>query len=99
MENGKITISKDVIAIITDLAMSEAVTQEEVYRKVRNKGIDIAYEGDELVLTIDVVVQYGSKIPAVAEKIQKKVSYSVENMTGQTVKAVNVNISGMHFEK
>lgn len=99
MENGQIKISKDVICIIADLAISDTVDPEKVTRKLRNKGITITYEGEELILGIDLIVKYGVKIPAIAESVQKKVKASVENMTGLAVKAVNINIIGMNFEK
>lgn len=99
MENGQIKIAKDVIVIITDLAIDEAAKQDDIGKRVRNKGIAVTYDEDQLILTIDLSVKYGKKIPEVAEEIQRKVKLSVENMTGMTVKAVNINITGLNFDK
>lgn len=99
MENGQIKIAKDVIVIITDLAIDEAVTVEEVGKRVRNKGITVTYDENDLVLGIELWIKNGNKIPVVAEKVQKKVKSSVETMTGLNVKAVNITIAGMYFDK
>ncbi len=99
MENGKIKIANDVILIIADLAISETAANEMIARKQKGKGLNVAYDGDDLVFTVDLSVKYGAKIPQLCDEIQKKVKTSVENMTGLTVKEVNVNVVGMNIEK
>jgi len=99
MENGKIKIANDVILIIADLAISETAASEMIARKQKGKSLNVAYDGDDLVISVDLTVKYGAKIPQLSEEIQKKVKSSVENMTGLTVKEVNVNIVGMNIEK
>ena len=53
---------------------------------------------DELLKKIDVniIVEYGARIPDVAFDIQTKVKKSVEAMTGLKVLEVNVNVQGVH---
>ncbi|MBR3404379.1 MAG: Asp23/Gls24 family envelope stress response protein [Firmicutes bacterium] len=99
MENGKIKIASDVILIIADLAISETNASDMIARKAKGKSLNVAYDGDDLVISVDLSVKYGVKIPQVSEEIQKKVKTSVENMTGLKVKEVNVNVIGMNIEK
>lgn len=99
MENGKTKIASDVILIIADLAISETNASDMIARKAKGKSLNVAYDGDDLVISVDLSVKYGVKIPQVSEEIQKKVKTSVENMTGLKVKEVNVNVIGMNIEK
>ena len=99
MENGTIKIASDVILIIADLAISETNASDMIARKAKGKSLNVAYDGDDLVISVDLSVKYGVKIPQVSEEIQKKVETSVENMTGLKVKEVNVNVIGMNIEK
>ena len=41
-------------------------------------------------LTLNLVVKFGAKIPAVAEKVQENVKSAVQNMTNVTVSRVNL---------
>lgn len=49
-------------------------------------------------ITMVLMVDYGCKIPALCEKVQKSVKSSVQNMTGITVSKVNVTIAGVCTE-
>ena len=65
--------------------------------------------GDGLRITVDdgkvpaisvdtyISVQYGLRIPDVAWDVQEKVKEKLEEFTGYSVKAVNVNVQGIHF--
>jgi len=48
-----------------------------------------------MALTID----YGYGIPETAKLVQEKVKNAIENMTGLTVKEVNVRIAGVNIVK
>ena len=50
-------------------------------------------------ISVDVYisVQYGLRIPDVAWDVQEKVKEKLESFTGYSVKAVNVNVQGIHF--
>ncbi|MDD7983848.1 Asp23/Gls24 family envelope stress response protein [Lentisphaera marina] len=54
--------------------------------------IDIDEESSDITVTINLVIKYGVFIPKVVENIQKKVTTSIKEMTGQTVSSVNVRI-------
>jgi uncharacterized alkaline shock family protein YloU len=54
--------------------------------------IEINEETSEVTVTINLVIKFGVFIPTVVEDIQKKVTASIKNMTGQIVASVNVRI-------
>jgi len=54
--------------------------------------IEIDEETSEVTVTINLVIKFGVFIPTVVEDIQKKVTTSIKNMTGQIVASVNVRI-------
>jgi uncharacterized alkaline shock family protein YloU len=64
-------------------------------------GIRVAVEeGKPPVITVDVyvLVKYGLRIPDVAWDVQESVKSNLEQYTGYSVKAVNINVQGVFFE-
>ena len=59
------------------------------------KGIKVAQSDDGISIDIYVIVEYGTKIPAIAWDIQENVKNQVEEMTDATVKAVNIHVQGV----
>lgn len=106
-----IKISNDVIAVIAGVAASDVpgvaamaggltggLTEALKGKKNLAKGIKV--EATEVAAKIDVniIVEYGSRIPDVAFEIQNRVKKSVENMTGLKVTEVNVHVQGVNTE-
>ena len=106
-----IKISNDVIAVIAGVAASEVpgvsamaggltggLTEALKGKKNLAKGIKV--EATEKIAKIDVniIVEYGSRIPDVAFEIQNRVKKSVESMTGLKVEEVNVHVQGVNTE-
>ena len=109
-ENG-IKISNDVIAVIAGVAVSEVsgVAQmagglagglSEALKGKKNlaKGIKVEATDKEAKIDVNIIVEYGSRIPDVAFEIQNRVKKSVENMTGIKVLEVNVHVQGVSTE-
>lgn len=109
-ENG-IEISNDVIAVIAGVAVSEvqgvasmsggfAGGISEVLSGKKNLAKGIKVEKTENIAKIDVniIVEYGSRIPDVAFEIQNRVKKSVEGMTGFKVEEVNVHVQGVNTD-
>lgn len=46
-------------------------------------------------ITLNTMVSFGARIPAVAEKVQENVKNAVQNMTNVTVSRVNLVIAGL----
>ena len=110
-ENG-IEISTDVIAVIAGVAVSEvqgvagmaggfAGGISEVFSGKKNmaKGIKVDKTETTAKIDVNIIVEYGSRIPDVAFEIQNRVKKSVENMTGLKVSEVNVHVQGVRTEK
>ena len=49
-------------------------------------------------IDVNIIVEYGTRIPDVAFEIQNRVKKSVENMTGLKVVEVNVHVQGVKAE-
>ena len=106
--NEGIKISNDVVAVIAGVAVSEvpgvasmsggfAGGISEVLSGKRNlsKGIKVDADEKEVKIDVNIIVEYGSRIPDVAFEIQNRVKKSVEGMTGLKVEEVNVHIQGV----
>ncbi|MBQ8525196.1 MAG: Asp23/Gls24 family envelope stress response protein [Clostridia bacterium] len=100
--NGNIKISDEVIITIASVAVSEIEgascvngTLNEIAQKFGKKnfakGIKVTVE-EEITLDVNIVVDYGVKIPEVAWNVQDNVKKSVELMSGLTVGRVNVHV-------
>ena len=72
----------------------------EALKGKKNLAKGIKVEATEKIAKIDVniIVEYGARIPDVAFEIQTKVKNIVENMTGYKVDEVNVHVQGVHTE-
>ena len=110
-ENG-IEISNDVIAVIAGVAVSEVqgvasmsggfaggITEVLSGKKNLAKGIKVEKTDSTAKIDVNIIVEYGSRIPDVAFEIQNRVKKSVENMTGLKVSEVNVHVQGVKTEK
>ena len=53
---------------------------------------------DVVKIDVNIIVEYGSRIPDVAFEIQNRVKKSVENMTGLKVEEVNVHVQGVNTD-
>jgi len=109
---SNLTISEEVIGIIAGLAAAEVegvsgmtlglvdgINQMLGNNKKYSKGVKIELDGNDVTIDLYVIVRYGVKIPDVAFSIQNSVKTSVESMTGLSVKAVNINVQGVTFDK
>lgn len=61
--------------------------------------VRIIQDGDDLDISIYIVIANGKKIQPVAEDVQKVVKDAVQNMTGKLVSKVNVIIASVEDEK
>ena len=72
----------------------------EVFSGKKNlaKGIKADIEDGKAKLDVNIIVEYGSRIPDVAFEIQNRVKKAVENMTGLVVEEVNVHVQGVNTD-
>ncbi len=104
----EIKIADDVVAVIAGVAVSEvpgvsgmaggfAGGISEVLSGKKNlaKGIKVEVGEKETKVDVNIIVEYGTRIPDVAFAIQNRVKKAVETMTGLKVIAVNVHVQGV----
>lgn len=104
---GNIKISEEVVVTIASVAVAEiegisgtgAGIVEGIARKFVKKpvsgGIKVSMAENEVTIDINVIVNYGVRIPEVAWNVQDAVKKEVELMTGLTVTKVNVRVVGI----
>ena len=110
-ELGNVTVSKEVVAIIT---AQEAIKIKGVVgitsgyrskstnvlsRKDLVKGVEVWMKPGEATITISIITAYEVGIFKVAEEVQRIVKDAVYSMTGLEVLKVNVNIQGVKFKE
>ena len=108
-ENG-IKIADDVVATIAGRAASEVAgvysmsggfaggISEVFGKKSYTKGIKVENTEKSLKIDVNIIVEYGARIPDVAYEIQNRVKKAVENMTGLNVEEVNVHVLGVNTD-
>ena len=109
--NEGIKISNDVVAVIAGIAVSEVqgvagmsggfaggISEVLSGKKNLSKGIKVEANEKEVKIDVNIIVEYGSRIPDVAFEIQNRVKKSVENMTGLKVEEVNVHVQGVNTD-
>ena len=110
-ENDGIKISDDVVAVIAGVAVSEVTGVSgmaggfaggisEVFSGKKNlaKGIKADINENKAKIDVNIIVEYGSRIPDVAFEIQNRVKKAVESMTGLKVEEVNVHVQGVNTD-
>ena len=111
LENTNIKIADDVIAVIAGVAVAEVPGVAEMSggfaggisevlsgKKNLSKGIKVESGEKETKIDVNIIVEYGTRIPDVAFEIQNKVKVAVENMTGLKVVEVNVHVQGVNTQ-
>ena len=110
IQGGKIVFAEDVVATIAFLAASEVEgvhamigttmegLSEKLGKKNYTKGVKVEVGSEECACVITIVIKYGYRIQAVAQKVQEEIKNAIETMTGLKVVEVNVNVNGIYFE-
>jgi uncharacterized alkaline shock family protein YloU len=107
---GSLQISTDVIAKIARLATLEVegvrgvstgtVGVKGLLNKTHlQKPVSVELTDDVAEITVSITVEYGSRIPQLAAKVQENVKNAVQSMTCITVSKVNVVVSGVAQEE
>ena len=73
----------------------------EVFSGKKNfaKGIKVETGDKDTKIDVNIIVEYGVRIPDVAYEIQTRVKKAVEGMTGLKVSEVNVHIQGVKTQQ
>lgn len=107
-ELGQINISDDVIAAISGKAATECyglvgMASRNIQDGIADllgmdslsRGVEVDLDGDDVTVTLYIIVEYGVKITEVAHNVMRKVKYVLESMTGLRVRSVNVVVAGV----
>ncbi|KAB7708013.1 Asp23/Gls24 family envelope stress response protein [Bacillus aerolatus] len=106
---GQIDISNDVIAMIAGGAavdcygivgmaskkqIKDGIT-EILRRENFTRGVVVRQEEDQVFIDMYIIVSYGTKISEVANNVQSKVKYTLDQTVGLSVDAVNIFVQGV----
>ncbi len=108
-ELGKIVMPEDLVAAIAGYAAGEnygivgmsakkaSDTFIELIKKDNLKrGIKVTSVGDaEVDIDLFVTLEYGVSLPAVAQNARDNVRYRIQEMTGLTVRNVNIHVESI----
>ncbi|MDR0300426.1 MAG: Asp23/Gls24 family envelope stress response protein [Streptococcaceae bacterium] len=105
LENlGEVVIAPEVLEVIIGVSASKVEgvyslrnkrTFEALGKKAEGKGVYIKAEGDSVSVDLYIFVIEGSRVPEVAQNIQKEVKERVFGLTEVVIDEVNVHIMGM----
>ena len=59
------------------------------------RGIDVRVEDGRIIIDVYVIIEYGTRIAAVARSVMNVVKFSVERALGLPVAEVNVHVEGL----
>ena len=103
-----IQIADDVVSVIAGKAVSEVngvagmaggfaggISEVLSGKKNLSKGIKVDVTEKQVKVDVNIIVEYGVRIPDVAFEIQNRVKKAVEAMTGLKVLNVNVHVQGI----
>ena len=99
LENGEgegIRIANDVIAAIANKAASEVPGVFSMSGGI-SMGIKVDAGEKSTKIDVNIIVEYGARIPEIAYEIQNRVKKAVESMTGLKVLEVNVHVQGVNL--
>jgi uncharacterized alkaline shock family protein YloU len=109
---GRVEISDAVIAIIAGTAASECYglvgmaarnVQDGLIDLLRQehyeRGVEVEAKGEELIIRLHIVVEYGTKISEVAHNVMQRVKYAVETTCGIPVQRVDVRVEGVRVTR
>ncbi len=108
-EFGKVTFANEVLATIAGIAACDIKgvagmcggfkdgIAELLGKKNLTKGVKVTVTENTASVDVEIIVNYGAKLPEVCADIQESVSKALENMTGLKVTAVNVSVEGLKF--
>lgn len=104
---GRIEISPLAVATIASQAVLRSygivgMAAKNVVEGIANaltrdprKGIEVHLDGDEVKIDVFVIVEYGTRITAVAHSVANTVRFNIEKALGVCVSEVNVHVQGL----
>ena len=72
---------------------------EMLGKKNLSKGVKVEVGEKQAAVDLYVIIEYGSRVPDVAIRVQENVKRAIETMTGLEVVEVNVHVQGISFQE
>lgn len=111
-QNGSVFIEEEVVARIAGLAAMECYgivgmasknvkdgLVQLLLRESLTKGIKVMIQENKVFLDFHVIVEYGTKISAIADNLINTVRYEVEQFVGLQVEKINIFVEGVRVER
>lgn len=101
---GSINLGEDVVAKIAAMAARDiegihALGKSRIinFGDENKRGVEAEVGTREAALDVDVVIEYGCDLSAVAEKLRARIAEEVKKMASREVVEVNVNVIDVHL--
>jgi uncharacterized alkaline shock family protein YloU len=62
-----------------------------------SRGISVDYNGEDIDIDVNIIVEYGTRINSVAESVKNTIRFHVEKALGLKVNSINVHVAGLRF--
>lgn len=108
---GKVEIAPEVIEVIAGIAASEVAgvssmrgnfatgVAERLGKKAHGKGVKVELTEAGVLIDVFLVLDFGSVIPDVAQKIQTNIRQALRNMTALEIDEINIHVVGIQMEQ
>lgn len=109
---GKIDISPTAVASVASQAVLESYGVVGLASKsfrdglvellspgASHRGVDVNYVGDQIIIDLYVIIEYGTRVSEVAHNIMSAVKFRVEKTLGVPVARVNVHVQGLRVSR
>lgn len=105
---GNICIADEVICVLVGMAISETTgvclsqnsgVTDFIGKRKLPKGIQVTVSDESVSIEVSIAVEYGNRIRAVAEQVQRAISDAIVDMTGMNVASVDVHVQSVVMPK
>ena len=62
------------------------------------KGVTVQVGAHEAIVNVNLIIDYGARIPQVVSALRQNISDRLSTLTGLTVRAINVEVSDVYFQ-
>jgi uncharacterized alkaline shock family protein YloU len=61
------------------------------------QGVEVNYDGENIIIDMFIVIEYGTRIKTVARSVANTVRFHVEKALGMSISQVNVHVYGLRI--
>ncbi|HSM71110.1 MAG TPA: Asp23/Gls24 family envelope stress response protein [Anaerolineales bacterium] len=62
-----------------------------------SRGVTVNYNGEDIDIEVNIIVEYGTRINSVAESVKNTVRFHVEKALGLRVNSISVHVAGLRI--